>query len=97
MTHQTQDIQALLERLERLERAHRRFKGFALVALILATALATIDATQPVPEKITAHRFDVVDGSGKVRVVIDATGSIPPYIALLDAQGGAPRRWDLIH
>jgi hypothetical protein len=75
----------LVERLERLERAYRRLKGFALAALVLATALATIYATQPVPEKITAHRFEAVDSSGKLRVVIDATVG-PPLIALLDAE-----------
>jgi hypothetical protein len=58
----------LVKRLERLERAHRRLKGFALGALVLATALATIYATQPVPNVITAHEFDVVDSSGRVRV-----------------------------
>jgi hypothetical protein len=57
----------LVERLERLERAHRRLKGLALAALVLATALATIYAAQPVPSVITAHEFDVVDNSGKVR------------------------------
>jgi hypothetical protein len=75
----------LVERLERLERAHRRLKGFALAALVIVTALATIYATQPVSRKITAHRFEVVDDSGKLRVVIDATGAMPG-IALFDVQ-----------
>lgn len=42
----------LVERLERLERALRRRKGFAL---------ATIYATEAVPQTITAHRFIVAD------------------------------------
>jgi hypothetical protein len=76
----------LVERLERLERAHRRLKSFALAALVLATALTAIYATQPVPQKITAHQFEVVDDSGKVRVSMGiALGE--PSVALSDAQG----------
>ncbi|MGD0008578.1 MAG: hypothetical protein ABSE93_08565 [Terriglobia bacterium] len=76
----------LAERLERLERAHRRFKGFALAALVLATALATIYATQPVPQKITAHEFDALDNSGSVRVSMGMRSG-RPSVWLRDAQG----------
>jgi len=75
----------LVERLERLERAHRRLKGFALAVLLLITALVTIHATQPVPEKITAHKFLALDDSGNVRVLIDATKRMPG-IVLYDAR-----------
>lgn len=75
----------LAERLERLERAHRRLKRFALAMLLLITALVTIYATQPVPEKITAHKFLAVDDSGNVRVLIDATKRMPG-IVLHDAR-----------
>lgn len=77
----------LVERLERLECAHRRLKGFALVALVLATALATIYATQPVPQTITAHEFDVVDNSGKQRASMVALSGGGSDIGLTDAQG----------
>jgi hypothetical protein len=76
----------LVERLERLERAHRRLKGFALAAIVLATALATIYATQPVPQIITAHGFDLLDKSGKVRIMLN-TMTDSPVIAILDAEG----------
>jgi hypothetical protein len=76
----------LVDRLERLERAHRRVKGFALASLVLATALATIYAMQPVPQKITANEFDVLDGSGRVRVRMGMLSG-KPDITLLNAQG----------
>jgi hypothetical protein len=78
----------LVERLEKLERAHRRFKGFAVAALVLATALATIYATQPVPHKIAAHRFEVVDDSGQVRVEIGVSSGIA-FVATHAADGAA--------
>lgn len=76
----------LVERLERLERAHRRLKGFAITTLVLATALVTIYATQPVPRTITAHEFNLVDDSGNVRVRTE-TREGGPGLALYDAQG----------
>ena len=76
----------LVERLERLERAHRRLKGFALAALVLATALATIYATEPVPPTITAHQFYVVDNSGKLRVRMGMWAGAPS-VMLFDVQG----------
>lgn len=76
----------LVERLERLERAHRRLKGFALAALVLVTALATIYATQPVPQKITAHEFDVVDSSGSVGIRMGEAN-----VEIRDAKSGLPR------
>jgi len=85
MTPQTPDIESVLERLDKLERQNRRLKQSALAAFVVATALVTMYATQPVPQKITAHRFDVVDDSGKMRVAIsNAEGR--SGIALFDAQ-----------
>ena len=75
----------LVERLERLERAHRRLKGCALAGLVLASALATIYAAQPVPFVVTAHAFEVVDQSGKRRVLMDT--AFGPYVALFDVEG----------
>jgi hypothetical protein len=76
----------LVERLERLERDNRRLKGFAIAALALAVALTTIYATQPVPQRVTAHEFDVVDSSGRARVSMGmALGE--PSVSLSDAQG----------
>jgi len=81
----------LVVRLERLERAHRRLKGFALAALGLATALATIYATQPVPRTITAHRFEVVDDAGKMQVELGLDRWGTAFIGVHDAgsKGGA--------
>jgi hypothetical protein len=84
----------LIERLERLERAHRRLKRFSLAALVIATALATIYATQPVSQKITAHQFDVVDDSGKVRATM-GMGEGAPGVKLSDAQGKVRAEWVL--
>jgi hypothetical protein len=75
----------LIGRLEKLERDNRRLKGSALAALVLATALATIYAAQPVPQTITAHEFNVVDSSGGVRVIV-GTFSGKPGIAVFDPQ-----------
>jgi hypothetical protein len=83
----------LVDRLERLERAHRRLKGFALAALVLATALTMIYATQPAPQTITAHEFNVVDSSGKVRVRVSmecsSTTECEPTIRLFDKDQSA--------
>lgn len=75
----------LVERLEKLERDNRRLRGFALAVLVLATALAAIYATQPVPESVTAHEFNVVDDSGGVRAKMGMLLG-KPYITFYDAQ-----------
>ena len=62
-------------------------KQAALAALFLATALATIYATQPVSEKITAHEFALVDSSGKVRVRMHTVASGSSEIELYDTEG----------
>lgn len=76
----------LTARLEKLERDNRRLRAFAVAALVLAAALSTIYATAPVPEKITAHEFDVVDGSGKARMKLRTIDG-SPHTSLYDAQG----------
>jgi hypothetical protein len=60
----------LRQRLEKLERDNRRFKRLGIAALALVAGLVTIAATRPVPDKIAAHEFDMLDSSGKVRVKI---------------------------
>ena len=75
----------LIGRLEKLERDNRRLKGFALTALVLATALTTIYATQPVPQTITAHELNVVDSSGGVRVTMGIFSG-RPGVAVFDPQ-----------
>jgi len=77
----------LIRRVEKLERDNRRLKGFGLATLVLATALTTIYATQSVPQKITAHEFDAVDDSGKVRVSMSVNSADMSRIQLYDAQG----------
>lgn len=63
----------LLARLEKLERDNRRLKRFGLAALALAGALGLIAAARPVPNVIKAHKFEVVDGAGKVRMRLEAS------------------------
>ncbi len=75
----------LARRLERLERDNQRLNGFAVAALVLAMAFGAIYATQPTPQTITAHQFEVVDESGRARVAIDTMYG--PNIRLLDAHG----------
>lgn len=78
----------LAERLKKIERDNRRLKAFGLVTLILAVALGGISyAVQPVSENITAHGFEVVDSSGKRRIVMRVLPSGEPGIWLSDAQG----------
>lgn len=72
----------LAERLERLERNTRRLKGFCTAALVLAAALGAIAATRPVPDKITAHEFDVVDSFGEVRVRLASQDNSIPFVSL---------------
>ena len=62
-------------------------KCFALAVLVLATALATIYATQPVPNVITAHEFEVADDSGKVRVKMGIMADGGPSVMLFDEKG----------
>jgi hypothetical protein len=56
----------LRQRLEKLERDNRRLKRLGIVSLALVAGLVAIAATRPVPDKITAHEFDVVNDSGMV-------------------------------
>lgn len=79
----------IMKRLERVEHDNRRLKGFALAALVLTAALSAIYATQPPAQTITAHEFDVVDGSGRVRVRMTVLPSGEPKILLYDPQGKA--------
>src|SRR5690348_9936280 len=83
------------ERLERLERDNRRLKAFALAVLIVVAALAAMNAAQPVPDVIAAHKFLVEGHSGQVLIEL-AIGSSKvknggqvewPAVALKDTAG----------
>lgn len=76
----------IARRLEKLERDNRRLKGFAIAALVLAAAFGAVYATQSVPQKITAHEFDVLDSSGKVGISVRGR-----MINVFDAESGLPR------
>lgn len=82
--------QELLTRLERLERENRRFKRVGIAVLVLVAIVTGLGAVQPIPSKIVAHEFDVVDGSGKVRVRLhtQANGNLA-MIQVLDTAGVA--------
>jgi len=86
MERDTHELQAILARIEALEKENRRLKRWGLVALVLATALGAIFATQLAPEKITAREFEVVDSSGKTRAQMGLMSG-EPGIILYDGQG----------
>lgn len=69
----------LVKRLERLERDDRRLKKFGAAALVVAAILGTMAATRPVPQKIVAHEFDVVDGAGNVRAELHIFKGEPSF------------------
>lgn len=77
----------LIHRLEKLEGDNRRFKTLALAALVLAAALGGIYASQPIPEEIAAHRFDLVDNSGTVRASMNVGASGMSAVAVYNADG----------
>lgn len=75
------------KRLEKLERDNRRLKAIAFAVIILAAALCGIYATQPVPEEIMAHRFDLVDNSGTVRASMNVGTSGMSAVTVYNADG----------
>ncbi len=79
----------LIGRLEKLGRDNRRLKRFVFFVLVVTTALATIYAMQPVPQKMKAHEFDMVDSSGKVTAVIKNRTIEAEQFILRDSQGRA--------
>lgn len=62
----------LVARLEKLERDNRRLKRLGVAALVLVAALGLMAATQPVPNVIKAHKFEVLNSSGKVEMRLSA-------------------------
>ena len=79
----------IIKRLERLERENRRLKGLGLAALVLATALGGIYAARPVPQKIIAHEFDVIDASGTARAKMGVGPSGLSYVEAIGVKGQA--------
>lgn len=86
MTTQDEALQEIRGRLAQLEKQNRRLKRIGASALVIATALGLMAATRPVPEKITAREFDVVDGAGMVRIRLFTT-PVGASVEVLDAQG----------
>lgn len=77
----------LTRRLEKLERDNRRLKRGGLALLAMLVALTTIYATRPVPDVIKAHKFEVLDSAGKVRISMYLGTMHWPEIGLSDAKG----------
>lgn len=77
----------LTQRLEKLECDNRRLKAFALGVLVLAAAFGGVYASQPVPEEIAAHRFDLVDNSGTVRASMNVGASGMSAVTVYNADG----------
>ena len=95
MTAQTPEMQVLLERLEKLDRNYGQLKRVAIVAAVLAVIavasawglpLARTHAEHGIPHKLTAHRLEIVDGSGRVKVAAYVIGG-HPGIAVYGAEG----------
>jgi hypothetical protein len=63
----------LYKRLEKLERDNRRLKRGSLALLVVLTAMTTIYATRPIPDVVEAHKFLLVDKSGKPRAWLNVT------------------------
>lgn len=57
----------ITQRLEKLERENRRLRRGGLALLAALVAFTAIYATRPIPDVIEAHKFVVVDSSGKRR------------------------------
>lgn len=79
----------LIGRLEKLERDNRHLKAFAFGTLVLVAALGGMNATEPIPRKITAREFDVLDDSGKVRAEMGIQANGISYIQVNDVQARA--------
>lgn len=78
----------LVQRLETLERHNRRLKRLGVAALALVAALGAIYATRPVPNKLMAREFDVVDGAGKVRIRLWLQENIgAATVGVMDSKG----------
>lgn len=67
----------LSKRLERLERDNRRLKRSALVLLAGVVVLTIFQTTRAVPDKITAHEFNLVDATGTTRASLGFTADEP--------------------
>lgn len=80
----------LIERIQRLERANGRLWFTAMGALALlavAVGFRAAYAAPAVPQKITAHEFDVVDRSGNVRIRLDTQKNGFAMVQVLDTAG----------
>jgi hypothetical protein len=76
----------LAKRLERLERDNRRMKRLGVAAGVVLAALGAVYAARPLPQKVMAREFDVVDSSGRVRIRLSGT-PFKASVEVLDAQG----------
>lgn len=77
----------IMNRLEKLEGDNRRMKRLGAIAVLVAAALGLMAATRPVPQKITAHEFDVVDGTGRVRIRLGTRRDGGASVGILDTEG----------
>lgn len=80
----------LIERLQRLERANRQLWLLAVGAVALLAAVIGFRvayAAPGIPQKIVAHEFDVVDGSGKARIRMKVQSNSIATVQILDTAG----------
>jgi len=76
----------IVVRLEQLERENRRLKRVGIAALLAIASIMLLAAAPPVPQKLTAHEFEVLDSSGRATVSINDR-----MVNILDPQSGLPR------
>jgi len=96
MTTDDAALQEIRGCLVKLENQNRRLKRIGAAALAIAAAIGLMAATRPVPQKITAHEFDVVDSTGKVRIWLGVQKNGNTGVRVFDTQGAieAMMSWD---
>lgn len=73
----------LAARLAHLERSHHRWRRLTAVALLALAAFALVGATTPAARTLELSTLKIVDGDGKLRVLLTPTSGL----SFLDAEG----------
>jgi hypothetical protein len=89
MTHETPDLQAILERLEKLEKQNRRLRQAAVLALAAVGVLVLMGQAAPKSRTIEAEKFVLRGPHGKIEAELlsDDTG---PRLILFQEDGIEP-------
>jgi hypothetical protein len=76
----------LVRRLERLERENRRLRLAGMAAFCVAAALALMGVARPVPQVLTAEKFNLVNAAGQELAHL-GMGKRGPELALYNSDG----------